>query len=167
MSKTLSIKGPAYIERVPASQLTTTTAIESVSRRLAETFLSRLGTAGDFITAWNISSVDRYAQKHVEKWVESVGLHFRLYSYAKKTPSVNLPPSKSQRSVLPTGSRLKYKVFSGDVSGTIAEALFAFILRDHYGIAGENIIHLRASKTTGRTPDFSIRQVPILLEAIS
>jgi hypothetical protein len=50
--------------------------------------------------------------------------------------------------------------FSGDVSGVIGEAAFAWIMRQHYHMNERNIVHLRPVKSrsvkTGRYPDFEI-----------
>jgi hypothetical protein len=91
------------------------------------------------------------AQVHCEKWVEEVGYHFIRYSTALQTPTLAFP--RSQRS---NRRILKSKVYSGDVSGTIGEALFSLYLVKCFLLDDSDFAHLRADKMSGVYPDFAI-----------
>jgi len=86
-----------------------------------------------------------------EKLVLSLDYAYIFYNYNIKprllvhsTPSI--PRRKVQVQV--------YKRFSGDVSGCIGEALFAYIAINRYGV--RNIFHLRPAKSRYLAPDFLV-----------
>lgn len=90
----------------------------------------------------------RYSEKQVKRidqnfYDYSVGTRFRL----------NVPLQAPPR-------RLRYlirKFFSGDVSGDIAEALFAYFLVQEMGVIPYRIGHIRPEKRRGfLTPDFVV-----------
>ena len=101
-------------------------------------------------TVEDIEINDR-AQVHCEKWVEEVGYHFIRYSTALQTPALAYPiDQRSNRRIL------KSKVYSGDVSGTIGEALFSLYLLKCFMLSDSDFAHLRADKMSGVYPDFAI-----------
>lgn len=160
----MRIQGPAYIERTSFAGIPSETEIKNEAERLADNFMARIGGTPDFEFRWNVERVDGYSQKHVEKWVEKVGLHFRLYATTRRSPAHIIPSALPRVTTTLRGRmpllRLKYKVFSGDVSGSIGEALLAGLLRVRYRLLDSEITHLRATKTTGRAPDFYISRIP-------
>jgi len=91
------------------------------------------------------------AQVHCEKWVEEVGYHFARYSTAAQTPSLAFPGSQSTNRRI-----LKSKVYSGDVSGTIGEALFSLYLLKCFSLSDGDFAHLRADSGSGVYPDFAV-----------
>lgn len=101
--------------------------------------------------------VNDRAQVHCDKWIEEVGMHFVSYANATQTPSLNAPAVATNNQIL------KNKVYSGDVSGTIAEALFSILLTKHFGIQNDGFAHLRADKTSGVYPDFEIYYPSLML----
>lgn len=91
------------------------------------------------------------AQVHCEKWVEEVGYHFIRYSTALQTPTLSYPSNQRLNRRI-----LKSKVYSGDVSGTIGEALFSLYLIKCFSLGDSDFAHLRADKMSGVYPDFAI-----------
>lgn len=159
----MRIQGPIYIRRISSASLTTALQIESESAALSENFANLMEAGNsDYIFAWDTDYVDNYAQKHVEKWVERVGLHFHLYSSRRAGPTL-LGGRAPQTVQTPTATRpvlkLTQKVFSGDVSGSIGEALLAVILHLRYGLYSTDFLHLRATKQSGKAPDFYIKRI--------
>jgi hypothetical protein len=102
----------------------------------------------------SVVELDGRAQLHCDKWIEEAAMHMSLYSAAQQpsgTPQVVSPDSVAgQRQIL------KYKSFSGDVSGVIGEALFSLILVKHFKLTDFDFAHFRADKTSGLHPDFGI-----------
>ncbi len=90
------------------------------------------------------------AQVHCEKWVEDIGTHFSLYASAK-VPSLIAPGT-----ALGFDEVMKTKSLSGDVSGTIGEALFSLLLTNKFGLTNDAFAHLRADAQSGIYPDFAI-----------
>lgn len=99
----------------------------------------------------NTTEINDRAQVHCEKWVEEVGLHFVQYATAAQAPDLNFPVNQSANRMI-----LKNKVYSGDVSGTIGEALFSIYLSKYCLLSEGDFAHLRADKTSGVYPDFEI-----------
>jgi hypothetical protein len=157
------IIGPVYIERVPSGNLTTQRDIDIEVSGLTNKFWTRIQNRNkDFAYNWDILYLNNYAQKHVEKWVEYIGWHFQLYTLSSTNPAVyggTIPLSVTTVNGLRPILRLRQKVFSGDVSGAIGEALLATLMRRRYKLAAYDITHLRATKYTGQAPDFYIRRI--------
>jgi hypothetical protein len=124
--------------------------------QLATRFIGQIQGGGK--PEWTMSiktmEVKDRAQMHCDKWVEEVGVHFALYSSARLStdvPSLSVPSiARSDREVM------KYKVYSGDVSGVIGESLFSLFLTKQFGLLDDNFAHLRADKSSGIYPDFGI-----------
>jgi hypothetical protein len=159
----MRIQGPIYISRISSASLTTALQTERESVTLSENFASMMEAGNwDYVFAWDTDYVDNYAQKHVEKWVERVGLHFHLYSSRRAGPML-LGGQAPQGVQTPTATKavlkLTQKVFSGDVSGSIGEALLAVLLRLRYGLQSTDFLHLRATKQSGKAPDFYIKRI--------
>jgi hypothetical protein len=157
------IEGPVYLERVEATLLSTEPDVRIQAHSLANAFGMRmLNGRPDFVFRWDVEYVDSYASKHVEKWVEKIGLHFWNYTSATEPPSVQggrVPAMVSTPGGRVQLLKLSQKVFSGDVSGSIGEALLATLLRRRYGLTSRDFVHLRATKNTGRAPDFYITKI--------
>ncbi len=167
------IPGYVYIERIDSSSLASDQQIIDTSKNLATTFHGRMSRGEeDFPILWHTDFVDIDAQKHVEKWVEKVGFHFQLYA-SRLLPPLTVPtPAIPSSIVKRTGRRvpvekLQRKVISGDMSGTIGESLLASMFLVRYGLLPSAIVHLKATKHTGRSPDFYIRSItPELAEVL-
>ena len=132
-------------------------SIAAVAAWLAENAydsIQNLGAIPDFELAFHPRLLGMVAQIHCEKWVEEVGAHCSLYSGAMDR--YDAPALASPVGVTGGGLILKNKVFSGDVSGTIGEALFSLFLTGSMGVSDSGFAHLRAVKRTGITPDFLI-----------
>jgi hypothetical protein len=158
----MEIDGPIYIERINASQITNEPDLKFWCSVLALNFeIRRESDNRSFGVRWDTDYVDVDASIHVEKWIERIGLHFQDYTFATHKPPVpgeTVPASIVNSSgEIERVAKLKVKSFSGDVSGSIAEALFASLLKQRYGIGSWDFTHLRA--TTERAPDFYIRTV--------
>ena len=162
----MEISCPVYIERTQAVAISSIHARTIESRRLVSQFALRMQNhSHDYLEPVNVDYLDTYASKHVEKWVEKVGLHFLRYVEASEPPPIvwSLQPLNATHKVhgvsVPA-QKLTQKVFSGDVSGSIGEALMALLLRQHYGAKASKLTHLRGTKQTGPSPDFYLRNVP-------
>jgi hypothetical protein len=171
MCNSLNILCPVYLERTSQNFTSSDQLREVESRRIIAEFLGRMETRRpDFVETVNADYLDNYASKHVEKWVEKVGLHFLRYAQSSVTPSLLGPsPIGALHNTINgriAAQRLTQKVFSGDVSGSIGEALFALLLRQRYGVTGARLTHLRGTKQTGPSPDFYIRKVPKALQPL-
>ncbi len=164
----LDISCPVYLERIRGASISNDAQMETEADRLADVFTDRMDqNLPNYVEVVNSDYLDIYATKHVEKWVEKVGLHFIRYSQSPSTPALagsRIPSTlvhlRRQRRRRAPARRLTQKVFSGDVSGSIGEALFALLLTQHYGIPSKNITHLRGTSQTGPSPDFYIRSIP-------
>lgn len=163
----MDILCPVYLERISSASIANSTSMENEANRLSDIYTDRMNNhRSDYIEAVNSDYLDNYATKHVEKWVEKVGLHFVRYSQSIGTPPLAGSPipgtlrhRRRHRRTRPRAQRLTQKVFSGDVSGSIGEALFALVLGQRYGIPSEHITHLRGTSQTGPSPDFYIRTI--------
>ena len=158
------IPGLIYLERINSVDLQTIQLIIDKSKELAETFETKIENAIIESTfSWHTDFVDTDSQKHVEKWVEKIGFHFQLYAarYPPRIVSATIPASvtTTARGKVPL-LKLERKVVSGDVSGTLGEALMASILLIRFGLRPNSIVHLKATKQTGRSPDFYILDIP-------
>ena len=95
--------------------------------------------------------IEQYNVRYTEKWVRRIDENFLDYNIGIR-PRLNVP-------LIPPPRNLKYlseKFFSGDVSGTIAESLFIYLL-DELGIDINLVGHLRPlKKKTAFLPDFII-----------
>jgi hypothetical protein len=94
------------------------------------------------------------AQMHCDKWVEEVGVHFALYASARQP--TDIPPLSVPAIARNNREVMKYKVYSGDVSGVIGETLFSLLLTKQFGLLDDHFAHLRADKSSGIYPDFAI-----------
>jgi len=96
--------------------------------------------------------LDLYNVRYTEKWIEKLDVNFLKYHVGSK-PKLNIPRRRLPRNL----EYLSFKVFSGDVSGMIAESLFVYFL-DYLGVNIDLVAHLRPYK--GRqaafVPDFAI-----------
>jgi hypothetical protein len=111
-------------------------SIAAVAAWLAENAydsIQNLGAIPDFELAFHPRLLGMVAQIHCEKWVEEVGAHCSLYSGAMDR--YDAPALASPVGVTGEGLILKNKVFSGDVSGTIGEALFSLFLTGSMGVS--------------------------------
>lgn len=95
--------------------------------------------------------LEQYNIRYAEKWVRRIDENFLEYNTGIR-PGLNIPS-------MPPPKNLKYlsnKFFSGDVSGTIAESLFIYLL-DELGIEISLVGHLRPlKKKNAFLPDFII-----------
>jgi len=98
-----------------------------------------------------VTEINDRAQVHCEKWVEEIGLHLIQYATAIQSPDLYYPTSQSTN-----GRILKNKVYSGDVSGTIGEALFSLYLSKCLFLSEYDFAHLKADKSSGVYPDFAV-----------
>lgn len=94
---------------------------------------------------------EHYNIRYSEKQVKRIDQNFYDYSLGTRFP-LNVPQTPPRK--------LKYliqKFFSGDVSGDIAEALFAYFLIDEMNVRPNCIGHTRPQKRKGfLTPDFIV-----------
>jgi hypothetical protein len=138
---------------------------DDLAENHASNFLDEIGGAKspDFTLLVTSIEVRDRAQVHCDKWVEEAGMHFSLYSAAvlpSDVPNLSYPPiASNQRQVM------KHKVYSGDVSGVIGEALFSILLTKHFMLPDDAFAHLRADKQTGIYPDFAIYAPTVALRA--
>jgi len=95
---------------------------------------------------------EHYSIRYSEKQVKRIDQNFYDYSLGTRF-RLNVPLQAPPR-------RLGYlirKFFSGDVSGDIAEALFAYFLIQEMGVIPYRIGHIRPEKRRGfLTPDFVV-----------
>jgi len=103
------------------------------------------------------TQLDHIASLHCDKWLEGTARHMDLYANALETPQ--LPQPTAHGTVYGKFKTIKYKSFSGDASGMIGEALFAFVLTEHFGLSEAGFAHFGASKSTGIFPDFGIHEI--------
>jgi len=100
----------------------------------------------------NLRLLEQYNLRFSEKQVKRIDENFQSYSLGTHF-RLNVPLQKSPR-------RLRYlirKFFSGDVSGDIGEALFAYYLVDVMNLQSSCIGHTRPAKRRGSlTPDFVV-----------
>lgn len=129
----------------------------------AKTLSSYFDSQGspDFQYSLHPLSIDLYGSQHVEKWVEKIGYHISHYLNYQAKPNLSgssmLPSSSNPYDAV---SKLTHKSFSGDVSGSIGEALLADLMRRRYGIKSDRIMHLRPAKINTKAPDFLILNAP-------
>jgi hypothetical protein len=158
------IPGLIYLERINSTDLQSIPSLFDLSKALAATFDDKIqNSLIESRFTWHTDFVDTDSQKHVEKWVEKIGFHFQLYAarYPPRIVSTTIPASvmTTARGRVPL-LKLERKVVSGDVSGTLGEALMASILVIGFGLRPSSIVHLKATKQTGRAPDFYILDIP-------
>ncbi len=148
--------GSVFIERISAGSIGSATDIKDSAESLVSTFLGKVELDNaDFRLQIDLGVLNLYAQKHSESWVEKIDHHFGIYTAARRTPTL-----RGGGSTVPIPfKKLKYKRFSGDVSGVIGEALMVYLLSSHYGVSQSNITHLRGTKSTGVAPDFYVNKV--------
>ena len=95
--------------------------------------------------------LEQYNVRYTEKWVRRIDENFLEYNVGIR-PRLNIP-------LTPPPRNLKYlseKFFSGDISGTIAESLFIYLL-DELGVDISLVGHLRPlKKKRAFLPDFVI-----------
>ena len=166
----MNIGGPVYIERIQSQSIRSVASLKVTAGSLALNFeIRRFLKQSDFKMQWEDEFVDNYASKHVEKWVERIGSHLRSYVFTSRP---GLPGVTPPYVITPKGNvqplKLNRKSFSGDVSGSIAEALFAMLLLRRYQLGMWDFVHLRAVSQSGRAPDFSIsRLTPNLISDLN
>ncbi len=110
----------------------------------------------------SIAELDGIASLHCDKWLEGAGLHMTRYAGALLAPALQQQPAK--RKVLEKFRIINNKSFSGDMSGTIGEALFAFLLIKRFGLSDLDFAHFGASSSTGLFPDFGIHRISPALQ---
>jgi hypothetical protein len=123
----------------------------NIADRITQSYLRDYCTqyAHKIVMNLSLSEVRDRAQTHCDKWIEEVGLHFDRYSSAQ-AQDLPQPRGVEDRQIM------KHKVYSGDVTGTIAEALFSLLLTNHYKLPHDTFAHLRADRRSGIYPDFAI-----------
>ncbi len=96
--------------------------------------------------------LEQYNIRYTEKWIKAIDENFLEYNIGIR-PRLNIPFNRP----LPRNLRyLSDKFFSGDISGTIAESLFIYLL-DELGIDISLVGHLRPIKRKNMfLPDFII-----------
>ena len=86
---------------------------------------------------------------YAEKLVFGINLMYPLY-YLGVKPYSPWYSRYGSRPIVRGRNRplyvLETKFYSGDVSGTISEALFAYITINYYGVSRDNFVHLRPLK---------------------
>ena len=102
-------------------------------------------------------ALERMSFNYSERFILQVGLHYYFY-YLGVRPRLYTPRGLSairvHQRIIPI---LSEKYFSGDVSGVISEALFAYIAIDRLKVPMDCLGHLRPCKIRGfLTPDFVV-----------
>jgi len=129
----------------------------------AETIAANLQTLSPLISfPVNLRLFEYYNAKFSEKQVRRIDQNFFDYSRGTRF-RLNVPLQNPPR-------RLRYliqKFFSGDVSGDIGEALFAYFLIEEMNLSSSYIGHTRPDKRGGYlTPDFVIWDISFKLASI-
>jgi hypothetical protein len=141
--------------------------VKSLAKLTTTTILKNLANGSAPIIKLKAAFVDDRAQLHCDKWIEETAIHMSLYSAAQEflnKPKLSVTASTGG---LPSALKrllLRYKAFSGDVSGVIGEAIFSSLLVQHYGLTDTDFAHFRADKLSGIFPDFGIFRLSISLE---
>lgn len=126
---------------------------DTLSKPVARCLKARSGSTCDYTI--NPKSFDAVAHMHTDVWVDTSALHATLYTHNVK-PSIPLPSASISYD---PNSISRVRNFSGNVSGVIGEASFAWLMRYHYGIDSGHMVHLRpikGAKHLARYPDFEI-----------
>lgn len=125
--------------------------IKALAKRTADAIYPYLKHTKKAIIPVKNRLFDNVAGMHTDVWIDNPAHHALLYTDNAQGPTLPPPPPSASPSTVS-----KTRGFSGDVSGVIGETVFAWIMRQHYGMDERNLVHLRPIKSTGRYPDFEI-----------
>jgi hypothetical protein len=119
---------------------------------VAESIAATLGSSSLFRAFYvNPALFEQRNIQYSEKQVTRIDDNFYYYSKGIRFGQQALGQSP------PSGiNYLIRKSFSGDVSGDIGEALFAYFIVQEMGVAANSLAHTRPEKRRGLTPDFVV-----------
>jgi len=126
-------------------------SLRYVARSVIYDFLNRINVSPLRTLLIIPGLLEQYNIRYTEKWIRRIDENFLEYSIGIR-PRLNIPSIPPPKNL----SYLSDKFFSGDVSGTIAESLFIYLL-DQLGVNVNLVGHLRPLKRRNMfLPDFII-----------